>query len=75
MGMLISTKTMESLPAGLKLLIKIAEDEALPVWRCTGGWKRQPEQRPEEYGITIITPTGEELQVLKLSEKKYIHFC
>lgn len=72
MGMLISTKTMESLPAEYQeLLIKIAEDEALTGIADVQAAEEAARTALEEYGITIITPTDEELQeVAKIVREK-----
>ncbi len=78
MGMLISTKTLESLPTEYQdILIKLAEEENIVGMNEVQKAEEEARAALEEYGITIITPTDEELQTVAkgVREKVYPIFA
>lgn len=65
LGMLMSTKVLESLPAEYQdLMIEIAQKENLNAMAEVEQRENEAKASLEQYGITIITPTDEELQAV-----------
>ncbi len=65
LGMLMSTKALESLPAEYQdLIIEIAEKENATAMEEVIAAEAEAKASLGKYGITVITPTDEELQAV-----------
>lgn len=63
LGMLMSTKVLETLPAEYQeLLVQLATEENLIAMDEVQARENEAKTSLENYGVTIITPTDEELQ-------------
>lgn len=74
LGMLISTKTLESLPEEYQdLIIELAAEENLAAIEDMKAAEDQSKSGLEEFGVEIITPTDEELEAMAtiVREKVY----